>query len=291
MPNTGDNTTGVPGRIYARQTLASVLGLVALVAFGGVLVLGYAGGRDTLTGVVVFAFVAMLVGVGLRTYGGFGAPRQRLWAAGLASGAMLASAAAFLAPKAITHHPEYGGFAIAFGYLLGYGGHELGHLVGHRNLPLNATVAELTLHALLAGSIMGVAYGTLPTLTPLFGYGIVAHKLPAGFGGAEAVDRDDLPTVVMLLPAAAVAIAAIPLSIATPPLGPVVRAGFFGVSTGVFAHVALDMIPECTGGGSGHGHGDVTCGPEPDRDRHHAVASTVLGAGAIFALWQLVAVL
>jgi ZIP family zinc transporter len=76
---------------------------------------------------------------------------------------MLASAAALLAPKAIGHHPEYGGFAVAFGYLLGYAGHELGHLFTHRERPVNAAVAELTVHALLAGAIMGVVTERCPS--------------------------------------------------------------------------------------------------------------------------------
>jgi ZIP family zinc transporter len=132
-------------------------------------------------------------------------------------------------------------------------------------------------------------------LTPLFGYGIVAHKLPAGFGGAETLEHDWLPGVVMTLPAGAVGLAAVPLSIATPALSPVVKAVFYGVLTGVFAHVALDMIPRCSGGGSGHGHshdhgggGEVVCSPEADRQRHHAVASTLAGAAGLFVAWQLV---
>lgn len=278
-------------RIEARRNrLALIVGVLAGVVFLAVLALGYTYGRMKLLGVVIFAFVAMGVGVVLHKLGRFSTPLGQLWGRGLASGAMLASAAALLAPKAIVQHPEYGGFAIALGYLLGFAGHEFGHLLSHRQLPINATVSELSLHGLMAGSIMGVVYGTIPSLSPLFGYGIVAHKLPAGFSGTEALEKDGLSTAVMVLPAAIVGIAAIPLSIATPDLGPVVKAIFYGISTGIFAHVALDMIPECTGGGSGHGHGHghdtVTCEPDADRQRRHAVGSTVIGAALIFLLWQ-----
>ncbi|WP_246985489.1 ZIP family metal transporter [Halorientalis marina] len=284
MGNT--KTPSGPGHDWAfGRRLAHGIGVAALVAFVAVVALGYAAGRGKLTGIVTFGFVAMVAGAAVHQSARFATPTRRLWAAGLASGAMLASAAAFLAPKAIGNHATLGGFAIAFGYLLGYAGHELGHLVGHRSLPLNDTVAELTLHAVLAGGVMGVVYGTLPALTPLFGYGIVAHKLPAGLGGAVALDRDGLPATVMALPAAAVGFAAIPLSLATPALSSVARAVVFGLSTGVFAHVALDMFPECAGGGSGHGHGDVTCGPDADRRRHHAVGSTFGGAAAVALLW------
>ena len=279
------SVNNVASRLGGRDGVAAVIGLGSLVAFAGAIVVGYTAGRTTLVGVVSFAFLAMVAGVGLQRYGRLTTPLRRLWATGLASGAMLASAAALLAPKAIGQHPKFGGFAIAAGYLLGYAGHELGHLVGHHELPINAAVSELTLHAVAAGSIMGVVYGSLPSLTPLFGYGVVAHKLPAGFGGAESLDRDGLPLLAMALPATAVGLAAVPLALATPALGPVVKAVFYGVSTGVFAHVALDMVPECTGGGSGHGHGDVVCGPDADRQRHHAVASTVAGTAVVFLAW------
>jgi ZIP family zinc transporter len=290
VSNTGAVETLFGQEYRRRQVRAVGLGVAAALSFGVALVGGTLAGRTTLVGIVSFAFLAMAGGVAISRYGSFSTPTRRLWAYGLSSGAMLASAAALLAPKAIGHHATYGGFAIAFGYLLGFAGHELGHLFSHRSLPLDATISELTLHALLAGSIMGVLYGSLPSLTPLFGYGIVAHKLPAGFSGATALDRDDLPAVLMALPAAAVGLAAIPLSVATPDLGPAVRAVFYGVSTGVFAHVALDMIPECSGGGEGHGHGGASvCSAEADAQRRHAVASTVAGAGVLFVAWLLLA--
>lgn len=262
----------------------SGLAVVALIA---VVALGLSAGRSKLVGIVLFGFVAMMLGVLVSYLGDFATPRRQVWAYGLASGAMLASAGALIAPKAILQHPEFGGFAIAFGYLIGYAAHELGHLVTHHELPVNAATGELTLHALAAGSIMGVAYGALPSLTPLFGYGVVAHKFPAGFTGSEAVEQSGLPLSVMILPASAVAIAAIPLSILTPDLSPVVKAVFFGVSAGVFAHVGVDMLPECSHVGS-HAdstHGTVLCSRDADRLRQSAVLSTVLGAGVIFVLW------
>lgn len=277
-----------------RKRVANAISGAVFMAFVGIVGVGIAADRLTLTAIVLFGFLAMMTGVGLSRWGKFETPRRQVWAYGLSSGAMLASAAALLAPKAITQHATYGGFAIAFGYLLGYAGHEIGHLVTHHELPVNVETAELTLHALLAGAIMGVVYGTLPSLTPLFGYGIVAHKLPAGFTGSEAVEQADLPGSVMVIPAAAVALAAIPLSILTPSLSPIVKAVFFGVSTGVFAHVGIDMLPECSHVGShadASGHGIVQCSAEADSIRRQAVASTFLGAGAIFVVWQTLTIL
>lgn len=279
--------------LRSRKQLAlgiSVLSIAALIAVVGI---GIVADRHKLVGITVFGFVAMMFGVLLSHLGDFATPRRQVWAYGLASGAMLASATALLAPKAIIQHPEYGGFAIALGYLIGYGGHELGHLLTHYDLPINAATSELTLHALAAGSIMGVVYGALPSLTPLFGYGIIAHKFPAGFTGAEAVDQTGLPTSLMVLPASAVAIAAIPFSIITPDLSPIIKAIFFGISTGVFAHVGIDMLPECSHVGSHAdstvGHGTIECTHETDQLRQHAVLSTFLGAGVIFLLWQVFA--
>jgi ZIP family zinc transporter len=198
---------------------------------------------------------------------------------------MLASAAVLLALQAIGHHPKFGGFAIAAGYTLRYASHELGHLVGHRRLPVNAVVSELTLRAVAAGSIVGVVYGSLPSLIPLFGYGVIACKLPAGFGSPEALERDGLPVLTTALPATAVGLATVLVALVTPTLGPVVKAVFYGVSTGVFLHVALDTVSECAGGGSGHGHGAITCNLEADRKRHHAVSSTVVGTAVVFLAW------
>ena len=276
----------------SRDRLAFGVSTLVFVALLGVLGLGLAYGRTKLVGIVIFGFVAMMLGVLVNHLGDFATPARQVWSYGLASGAMLASAAALIAPKAISQHPEYGGFAIAFGYLIGYAAHELGHLVTHYELPVNAATGELTLHALAAGAIMGVVYGALPSLTALFGYGIVAHKFPAGFTGTEAVVQADLPVIVMVIPASAVAIAAIPLSIVTPELSSIVKAIFFGVSTGVFAHVGTDMLPECSHVGShsdSTGHGSVQCSREIDRLRQYAVLSTLLGAGAIFAMWQILA--
>jgi ZIP family zinc transporter len=275
-----------------RQWVATAASAVTTVAFLAAIGLGISAGRTKLTGVAIFGFVAMTAGVAISHYVAFDTAERQVWAYGLASGAMLASAGALLAPKAIGPHAAYGGFAIAFGYLLGYAAHELGHLVTHLDLPLNAAAGELSLHALAAGSIMGVVYGSLPELSALFGFGILAHKFPAGFTGSESVKQSGLPVHVMVIPASMVAIAAIPLSIATPTLSPVVKAVFFGISTGVFAHVGIDMLPDCSHQGShadSSGHGAVHCSRDVHRIKRYAVTSTFLGAGAIFALWQLLA--
>ncbi|AWB27264.1 ZIP family metal transporter [Halococcoides cellulosivorans] len=262
-----------------------VIGIGTTIALVAVLGVGLLNDRTTLVGVTLFAFVAMAAGVALRVAGDFGSPTRTVWAYGLSSGAMLASAMALLAPKAIGQHAEIGGFAIAVGYLVGYAAHEIGHHATHRDWPIDLVTGELTLHAVAAGAMMGVLYGSLPGLTALFGFGVVAHKFPAGFTGASAVIDRGQSSIQLVVPAAAVALAAIPASLLVPPLSGGVQAAFFGLSTGVFTHVAIDMLPECKSGDPESGHGAVVCSPDADRLRHAAVASTLFGTAAIAGLW------
>jgi len=258
----------------------------AVLALIAVLGVGVAADRTTLVGVTLVAFVAMMAGVAIRVAGDIGTPTRTVWAYGLSSGAMLASAMALLAPKAIAgQHAEIGGFAIAIGYLVGYAAHEIGHHATHHEWPIELVTGELTLHAIAAGAMMGVLYGSLPGLTALFGYGVVAHKFPAGFTGASAVTDHGKSTIQLVVPAAAVALAAIPASLVVPPLSGGVQAAFFGLSTGVFTHVAIDMLPECKSGEPDSGHGAVVCAPDADHLRHAAVASTLLGTAAIAVFW------
>jgi signal transduction histidine kinase len=146
MSNIGGHPSAQDQSGQAGHRIAVLVGIAALVALVATLAIGYVVGREKLVGIASFGFLAMVAGVAIKRYGSFATPRRRLWSYGLASGAMLASAAALLAPKAIGQHPTYGRFAIAVGYLLGFAGHELGHLVSHYDLPLNATVSEPTLH-------------------------------------------------------------------------------------------------------------------------------------------------
>lgn len=130
---------------------ASLLGgasTVVLVATSG---LAWAVGQKKLFGIAWIAFLSMAVAgwVGDRT------PRENasalVWGYGLASGAMVTSAAVFLLPQAIGQHATYGGFGVALGLLVGFGAHTLGHRLAHMDLPLDRTLAELTIHAVTAG--------------------------------------------------------------------------------------------------------------------------------------------
>jgi ZIP family zinc transporter len=94
----------------------------------------------------------------------------------------------------------------------------------------------------------------------------------------------------LLLPAAAVGLIALPVGIVGFDPTSMLRGLLFGVAAGVFLHVAVDLLPECTAGsetcpvdpsGDGTGHRQL------DRFRLHAAASAAFGATAVVLAWAL----
>lgn len=269
---------------------ASLLGgasTVVLVATSG---LAWAVGQKKLFGIAWIAFLSMAVAgwVGDRT------PRENasalVWGYGLASGAMVTSAAVFLLPQAIGQHATYGGFGVALGLLVGFGAHTLGHRLAHMDLPLDRTLAELTIHAVTAGAIIGIIYGNMPELGLVLGLAIVSHKGPAGYAAVNRYTRQDGDWRAILLPAAGVGIAATASSFLALPASAPIRGVVFGFATGVFLHVAMDFLPECELGSEIHEslthEGDAHT--VLDRMRIHAVASTAIGGLAVFLTWLIV---
>ncbi|QLG26157.1 ZIP family metal transporter [Halorarum halophilum] len=269
----------------------AVLGGLSTAALVGTTLLALGAGREKLFGIAWVAFLGMAVA------GWFGsrAPRENagvlVWGYGLASGAMVTSAAVFLLPQAMGQDPTYGGFGVALGLLVGFGAHTLGHRLAHMDLPIDRTLAELTAHAVSAGAIIGIIYGNMPELGPLLGLAIVSHKGPAGYAAVNRYTGQGGDWRAILLPAAGVGIAAAVSSfLALPASGPV-RGVVFGFATGVFLHVAMDFLPECELGSEIHdslaheGNAHVVL----DRMRVHAVASTILGGLVVFLAWLVVA--
>jgi len=222
--------------------------------------------------------------------------RRLAWGYGLASGAMVTSTGAFLIPSAIGHDAAIGGFGIAAGVLLGFVLHAAQHQLAHLHLRLDATTLELTAHSLAAGLVIGAVYATMPALGPALGLAIVSHKAPAGYAAARRLHRAGRATSVLLIPAAAVAAAAVPVGLLSPPGSDVVHALVFGVATGVFLHVALDFLPRCEIGGEvseaagltdgAASHGDFDAEHHLlDRLRLHAVTSALLGGLIVFVAW------
>jgi ZIP family zinc transporter len=279
------DAVGLEGR--ERVPLIAAAGLVAFVALSA---LGALAGLWKLLIVSWAAFVAMAGGAvfGLRSRERSAARSVR--ADGLASGAMITSAAIFLVPQAISYQPQLGGLGIAVGIVAGYVGHTVGHRLTHLDLPLETTTAQLTAHALAAGIVIGTVYTLLPELGLLLGLSIVSHKGPAGYAAADRLRTEGLPVGAIALPAASAGITALLVGLIEPPSTMALNAVVFGFAAGIFLHIAMDFLPECeTGGEHAHDHTHGAAHAHLDRLRTHAVASTVAGAGAVALAWLLIA--
>jgi len=281
----------------------SALGWVGVVALIGASVLAVAAGLWKLLVIGGVAFVAMAGGAWLgtpsrrvETVGSATRARRLAWGYGLASGAMITSTGAFLIPSAIGHDAAFGGFGIAAGILLGFVLHGAQHQLAHLHLPLDATTLELTAHSLAAGLVIGAVYATMPALSPALGLAIVSHKAPAGYAAARRLHRAGQSTSVLLVPAAAVAAASVPVGLLSPPGSGIAHALIFGIATGVFLHVALDFLPRCEIGGEVSEAAGLTQGDVPegefdakhhllDRLRLHAVVSALVGGSVVFVAW------
>ena len=276
------------GALLGASALALAASLWKLLAIGGV------------------AFVSMAGGAWLGTPSGrhgidgsMVQARRLAWGYGLASGAMITSTGAFLIPSAVGHHATFGGVGIAAGILLGFALHAAQHQLAHLHLPLDATTLELTAHSLAAGLVIGAVYATMPALSPALGLAIVSHKAPAGYAAARRLSRAGREPSVLLVPAASVAAAAVPVGLLAPPESDIVHALVFGLATGVFLHVALDFLPRCEIGGEVSEAAGLTDEGTSDREfdaehhlldrlRLHAVASALLGGGIVVVAWWMV---
>jgi ZIP family zinc transporter len=262
------------------------LGVAGVVVFVVLTGIGVLTGLWKLLVIGWVAFAAMVGGAAVGRRSGEQEAARSVRADGLASGAMVTSAAVFLVPQAIGYGPRSGGFGIAAGLLAGYAGHTIGHRLTHLDVPLETTTAQLTAHALTAGIVIGAVYTLLPDLGLLLGLSIVSHKAPAGYAAAGRLREEGLAVGALVLPASGVGIAALVVGLVEPPSSMALNAVVFGFAAGIFLHIAMDFLPECETGGE-HTHG--TAHARLDRLRVHAVASTAAGAGAVAFAWLLVA--
>ncbi|WP_227261656.1 ZIP family metal transporter [Salarchaeum japonicum] len=270
---------------------AVVLGALSVLAFLAASAYAVTAESYKLLGISWVAFVGMLgfAAVGYRAPSSN--PTALVWGYGLSAGAMIASAAAFIVPQAIGQHPKFGGFGIAAGILAGFAAHTVGHELTHRDLPLDTTTAQIAAHALSAGAIIGIIYGSMPDLGLLLGLAIVSHKGPAGYAAAGRLRRNGRPLSMLLLPAAGVGIAAIAASALQIPASPEFRGIVFGFAAGIFLHIAMDFLPRCEVGSEIHDAADLDDHAHHtlDRLRKHAVVSVLAGGVAVFAAWLLIA--
>jgi len=274
----------------SRRSISSIgLGAtVLLVALSGYAMVA---GLTKILVIAWVAFGAMTGGALLGERAASDYPRRLIWGYGLASGAMVTSAAVFLLPQAIGQDAHVGGFGVAGGLLVGYAAHVIGHRLAHIDVGLEVTGAQITAHALAAGVIIGIVYASLPSLGLLLGLSIVSHKGPAGYAAAHRIGERGGEVSSLLLPAAGVGLTAIPAAALTIPAIAWLNAAIFGFAAGVFLHLAMDFLPSCEIGGevdevcslAEHSHAQL------DRLRLHAVASTFVGAAAVFAAWVAIA--
>ena len=267
--------------------MVGAAGVLALLAATGI---GVTIGATKPVGIGWVAFAAMVGGVALSRRAGEKRPATLVWGSGLASGAMIVSVGLFLLPDALNHHAKFGGLGVATGVIVGFAAHAVGHRLSHVDLPMDATVAQLTAHAAAAGAIIGVVYGNMPELGPLLGVAIVSHKGPAGYAAADRLQRNGRSWYPILLPAAGVGVVAVLSSAVALPASAPVNGLVFGFATGVFLHVAMDFLPRCELGSEVHEALSVEGDAHAvlDRLRLHAVASTLLGGGVVVLLWRLV---
>lgn len=239
-------------------------------------------------GISWIAFAAMALAIPLGIKSASQSKLNHLIAGyGLSSGAMITSAAIFLVPTAINHHPVYGGLGIATGIIAGFAIHTLNHGLTHTKTSIDPVVLELTSHALSAGLIIGMVYAAMPELGVLLGIAIVSHKGPAGYAASRRLTKQGKSALPVLLPAAAIGLTALPVSLLNLPANDIVNALIFGFATGVFFHVAIDFLPECEVGGKIHQETDLTHDEHHklDRYRQSAVLYTFFGGLIVFLAW------
>ncbi|WP_439027169.1 ZIP family metal transporter [Haloarchaeobius sp. DT45] len=245
------------------------------------------------------AFFAMALAIPLGARAKDQHAKTLVWGYGLASGAMVVSAAMFLLPQAFglaqgAANPgvgmKYAGVGVAAGLLTGFGSHTIAHRFGHLDLGFDHTAVELSTHALAAGVIIGIVYGTMPAIGIGLGLAIVSHKGPAGYAAARRLAANGKSPMVLLLPATGVGLTAIPASFLDLSGDPLFTAAVFGFAAGVFLHVAMDFLPKCELGGEVYEVAQVSDNAHHllDELRYHAVGSTLLGGGIVFVAWLLV---
>ena len=281
-----DTTAGRTG-----FSMVGAAGTVVLVALSA---LAVTAGVEKVLVIAWVAFAALVAGAWFGARADETNPYRLVWGYGLASGAMITSAAMFLVPQAIglggaAGAPQIGGVGVAAGIVVGYSAHTVGHRLTHLDVSFDVSTAEIALHALSAGLIIGLVYGSMPTLGLLLGLAIVSHKGPAGYAAARRLARRDKSATALLLPAAGVGITAIPTALLPIPEAPAVNAVVFGFAAGIFLHVAMDFLPNCDAGSEIDEACSLSEGSHHllDQLRTHAVGSTALGAVVVVAAWSL----
>ncbi|WP_233993884.1 hypothetical protein [Salinibacter altiplanensis] len=301
MPSSS-STFSFPSTLMPRDRRARWAVALGGGGMGLMTVLGLAAGLTKLLAIGWTAFLVMMAGAKLGRRAErqvVGAPAQRLrrlaWAYGLSSGAMVTSTALFLVPNAVSRDASLGGLGIALGIIGGF----TVHTILHRGKPgtddsASPVVWVLSMHSLGAGLVIGAVYATMPALGALLGLAIVSHKGPAGYAAARRLQRRGASVSLLLWPAAAVCVAAVPVGLVDPPTSDVFHAVVFGAATGLFLHVAVDFLPRCGWGSelrrAANLPSDLRSAPMYEglgNVRYHAVWSTLAGSLLVAGAWGL----
>lgn len=284
---------GVTGTMKIGETIgrASPVGIASVVVLVGLSAVATTVGLWKLFIISWVAFAAMAGGAVFGARAVTTNADRLVWGYGLASGAMITSAALFLIPQAVGFSPKLAGIGTAIGVLIGFGSHTIGHRLSHHE-QFESVAVQLSAHSLAAGAIMGLVYSALPDLGLLLGLAIISHKGPAGYAAARRLARENRASV-LLLPAAGVGIAALPVALLGFPASQPLNAVVFGFATGIFLHVAMDFLPDCETGGEiseviGFEESAATHA-ELDRLRIHSVVSTFVGGGIVILAWSALA--
>lgn len=268
----GDMTLTATREPLRSSEYAVALGVISV--FMGACVAAGAADLGKLLIIAVVSCLAMVAGAALALRGIVNSSTLT-WVYGLAAGAMVASACAFLLPTAIERDATLGGFGIAGGVLAGFAIHIAGVWFGSRTALLDDYVVRLTVHSVAAGFVMGAIYASMPSLGLLLGLSIISHKGPAGYAAALSLHESGRSVVPVVLPACGVGIAAIAVGLLGWPLSPSVTAPVFGVAAGLFLHVALDFLA----------HLEKNPAAGSPRLATHATASALTGATVVVCAW------
>nr|WP_179536764.1 ZIP family metal transporter [Actinopolyspora biskrensis] len=247
-----------------------------LSVFVGVCVAAETAGLGKLLIIAVVSCLAMVAGAALALRRIVNSSTLT-WAYGLAAGAMVASACAFLLPTAIERDATLGGFGIAAGVLAGFTVHLAGAGFGPRTALLDDYVVRLTVHSVAAGFVIGAIYASMPNIGLLLGLSIISHKGPAGYAAALSLHRSGRSIVPVILPACGIGIAAIAVGLLGWPLSPTVTAPVFGVAAGLFLHVALDFLA----------HLEKSRAAGSPLLAAHATTSALAGAATVVCAWAI----
>ncbi|MFB6200315.1 MAG: ZIP family metal transporter [Candidatus Nanohaloarchaea archaeon] len=224
------------------------------------------------------AFSAMVLGAFLNRL----KPETRLgviWIYGLSGGAAFASVLMFVMPQAVNLSTRFGVAGIVAGFIAGLTLHSAQHELSHRFRGFQNLYA-VSIHAAFAGVVIGLIYQQMPEVSVLLGVAIVSHKLPAAYIIADRLKERFKPSLI-LFPASIVGFLALTVYNFNLNMSQQIQALFFGFSTGIFLHLALDFIPEPEPESMMRklvSEDEDPAHSELDSVRNHCIVSTSIGA-------------